>query len=105
MNIDGTPELEEPSEEKESEPEVIIKKVKKPAKPKKPKKQKKPVKKPVKKKPVKKIIKKVKPKVEEPEPSEEISESQNPELEIDNNYELELLESGRKFGPLKVQNK
>ena len=103
MNIDGKPESEP-----EEEPEQV--KVKK-----QPKKQKKPVKKkPVVKKPVKKIVKKVVKKVpkkvkkqeEVKEDVEEPPESEKTEQELDiENFDLNLPESGRKFGPLKVQNK
>ena len=136
MNIEGTgisepePEEEEEKEEEEKEEEKVEEKeeikieekehikledVQKLEKKPKKKHIKKKVKKPVKKKPVKKVIKKVKKvakkhtinKEEEllDEPSE--SDNQEIELEIDNNYELNIPETEmeKKFGALKVQNK
>ena len=134
MNIEGTgvgesePEPEEEEEEKDQKEETEEEKVeekeeikieekehikeveevkkikKKPAK--------KKVKKPVKKKPVKKIVKRVKKVAKkhttkkEEELLDELSESEIPELEIDNNYELNIPETEmeKKFGPLRVQN-
>ena len=105
-------EESEPEEEKhepvkeEKKPEKVVKKVVK-----KPKKPKKPVQKRPKKKVVKKVVKKVPNKAEEI--PDDITESENqetepePEPEFDfANFELNLAETGRKFGPLKtVQNK
>ena len=105
-------EESEPEEEKhepvkeEKKPEKVVKKVIK-----KPKKPKKPVQKRPKKKVVKKVVKKVPNKAEEI--PDDITESENqetepePEPEFDfANFELNLAETGRKFGPLKtVQNK
>ena len=100
------PEEPEPKKEQKKPEKVIIKKVVK-----------KPVKKPVKKRPPKKIVKKVIKKVPSKKVPEEIpddiTESENqetepePEPELDfANFELNLEETGRKFGPLKkVQNK
>ena len=105
-------EESEPEEEKhepvkeEKKPEKVVKKVVK-----KTKKPKKPVQKRPKKKVVKKVVKKVPNKAEEI--PDDITESENqetepePEPEFDfANFELNLAETGRKFGPLKtVQNK
>ena len=74
------------------------------------KKQKRIVKKPVKKivkkpvkKPVKKIVKKPVKRIEKKEEEPIEYDTQYEDLEVAN-YKLELLESGRKFGPLKVEN-
>ena len=135
MNIEGTAVSEpEPEEEGEKEEEekaeenleekeeikieekenIKLQEIKKTEKKPKKKPAKKKVKKPVKKKPVKKVIKKLKKVAKKhtttkeellDEPSE--SETQEPELEIDNNYELNIPETEmeKKFGALKVQNK
>ena len=118
--IEPEPEPEEPEpeeEEPEQEEPEPIKEQKKPEKVIIKKVVKKPVKKPVKKRPPKKVVKKVVKKVPSKKGPEEIpediTESENqetepePEPELDfTNFELNLEETGRKFGPLKkVQNK